>query len=153
MAVRGAAVRVGIDEINVWAASVHRISRRDDECARAIFADAQKANDERRARSRYWASQSFASARSKLIQLYSEQASAELLRVTPEQKADLVLARYGRTKSGTAKLMEAVKAKYGDRDGAEPPAKRQRGDSNAPHPMTIPAVPRTPMPSARCVVS
>ena len=50
-------------------------------------------------------------------------------------------------------LMEKIEARYGDKDGAEPPAKRQRGDSDAPHPTTIPTVPRTPMPSARCVVS
>ena len=125
----------------------------DDEYACAIFADAQKANDERRARSRYWASQSFSITRIKLIQIYSAQARADELRVTPEQKADLVLAKYGQTKAETKVLMEAIEARYGDKDGAEPPAKRHRGDSDAPHPMTIPTVPRTPMPSARCVVS
>jgi len=125
----------------------------DVEYACAIFADAQKANDERRAGSRYWASQSFSITRIKLIQIYSAQARADELRVTPEQKADLVLAKYGQTKAETKVLMEAIEARYGDKDGAEPPAKRQRGDSDAPHPMTIPTVPRTPMPSARCVVS
>ena len=64
----------------------------DDEYASAIVADAQKANDERRARSRYWASQSFSITRVKLIQLYSAQTRADELRVTPAQKADLVLA-------------------------------------------------------------
>ena len=49
--------------------------------------------------------------------------------------------------------MEKLEGKYSGKDGAEPPAKRQRGDSDAPHPMTIPTVPRTPTPSARCVVS
>ena len=125
----------------------------DDEYACAIFADAQKANDERRARSRYWASQSFSITRIKLIQIYSAQARADELRVTPEQKADLVLAKYGQTMKETELLMEKVEGKYGGNDGAEPPAKRQRGDSDAPHPMPIPTVPRTPMPSARCVVS
>ena len=125
----------------------------DDEYASAIVADAQKANDERRARSRYWASQSFSITRIKLIQLYSAQARADELRVTPAQKADLVLAKYGQTKSETKILMEKIEGKYGGKDGAEPPAKRQRGDSDAPHPMTINTVPRTPMPSARCVVS
>ena len=125
----------------------------DDEYASAIVADAQKANDERRARSRYWASQSFSITRIKLIQLYSAQARADELRVTPAQKADLVLAKYGQTKSATKRLMEKIEGKYGGKDGAEPPAKRQRGDSDAPHPMTINPVPRPPMPSARCVVS
>ena len=125
----------------------------DDEYACAIFDDAQKVSDERRARSRYWASESFSITRIKLIQLYSAQARADELRVTPEQKADLVLAKYGQTMKATEILIEKIEGKYGGKDGAEPPAKRQRGDSDAPHPMAIPTVPRTPMPSARCVVS
>ena len=105
-------------------------------------AQVEQDREKRAATALCWKSREFASSRARLIGLYEDLATAEVgrevLTVTPTQKVDCLLARYGTNRESTENLISQIRQKCTEQQSAaeaEPQAKRQRTPGPAvPHP-------------------
>ena len=91
-------------------------------------AQVKQDREKRAATALYWESREFASSRARLIGLYDDLATTEVLTITPTQKVDCHLARYGTNRESTENSIARIREKYAEQQSAaeaEPQAKRQ----------------------------